>query len=235
MGCSSVRAAASDSVTKRHLWSSPSCAHGDRRTCVRSRPRSSVDALWPPPGGRTKPDATPRRGAASARINRRAPQLPAERAVSRSRLGSSAGIDSPARSCPLGSDRLSPGRPGPVRNETKEQHEKSIAVDGLSRELGAVSTRRSVVRLLGSVAAVGAVAVVGHNEADAKRKRGKKKKGSPATAAERGLPAAPRSAPSVCQARSRGHHSRPHRGAALSAAGQWLLELQCHPWSGRLR
>ena len=49
-------------------------------------------------------------------------------------------------------------------------------IEGIARELGAVSTRRSVLRLLGGAAAMGAVAVVSRGEAaEAKRKRGKKK------------------------------------------------------------
>ena len=48
-------------------------------------------------------------------------------------------------------------------------------IEEITRELGAVSTRRRVLRLLGGAAAMGAVAVVSRGEAtEAKRKRGKK-------------------------------------------------------------
>ena len=53
---------------------------------------------------------------------------------------------------------------------------KAPVFDGISRDLGQVSTRRSIFRLFGSAAAVGTVAVVGRGEADAKRKKPKKKK-----------------------------------------------------------
>ena len=56
--------------------------------------------------------------------------------------------------------------------------------DGIARDLGAVSTRRSFIRLLGGAAALGAVVTVAHAEpADARRKRGKrnKKKRTPQT------------------------------------------------------
>jgi hypothetical protein len=53
--------------------------------------------------------------------------------------------------------------------------------DGMSRDLGEASTRRGFVRLLGSVAAVGALAVVGSQAADAKKgkRRNKKRKRQP--------------------------------------------------------
>lgn len=52
---------------------------------------------------------------------------------------------------------------------------KESTITGIAQELGAVSTRRSMLRLLGGAAAMGAVAVVGAGErADARRKRGKK-------------------------------------------------------------
>jgi hypothetical protein len=58
----------------------------------------------------------------------------------------------------------------------KESTMSVPGIEGIARELGAVSTRRSVLRLLGGAAAMGAVAVVGTGErAEAKRKRGKKK------------------------------------------------------------
>ena len=53
---------------------------------------------------------------------------------------------------------------------------KAPVVDEFSRDLGQVSTRRGLVRLLGGVAALGAVTMVGRGEADAKKKPKKKKK-----------------------------------------------------------
>src|SRR5215212_6727729 len=53
---------------------------------------------------------------------------------------------------------------------------KAPVFEGITRELGARSTRRSVLRLLGGATAMGAVAVVNRGEVvEAKRKRGKKK------------------------------------------------------------
>lgn len=49
--------------------------------------------------------------------------------------------------------------------------------DGIARELGGVSTRRSFVRLLGGAAAVGAGVVLGSDDIAAKKKRKKKKTG----------------------------------------------------------
>lgn len=50
--------------------------------------------------------------------------------------------------------------------------------DAIARDMGAVSTRRTFVRLLGGATVMGVVAVVGAGErADARRKRGKKSKG----------------------------------------------------------
>jgi hypothetical protein len=58
---------------------------------------------------------------------------------------------------------------------------KAMVLDGISRDLGDRSTRRGFVRFLGSVAAVGAVAVVGSHAADAKKgkRRNKKRKRQP--------------------------------------------------------
>jgi hypothetical protein len=54
---------------------------------------------------------------------------------------------------------------------------KAMAFDGISRDLGQSSTRRSFFRLLGGAAAVGVVATAGLGEqADARRRRRKKKK-----------------------------------------------------------
>ena len=55
---------------------------------------------------------------------------------------------------------------------------KAPVFDGISRDLGQVSTRRSLVRLLGGAAALGSVAVVGRGETDARKgkKGGRKKK-----------------------------------------------------------
>jgi len=53
---------------------------------------------------------------------------------------------------------------------------KAQAFDGISRDLEQISTRRSITRLLGGVAALGAAVVAGRGEADAKKKRHKKKK-----------------------------------------------------------
>ena len=56
---------------------------------------------------------------------------------------------------------------------------KAQAFDGISRDLGQVSTRRSLTRLLGGVAALGAVVIGGRGEAEAKKKNKKIKKAKP--------------------------------------------------------
>ncbi len=48
-------------------------------------------------------------------------------------------------------------------------------IDGIARELGEVSTRRSVLRLLGGAVAMGAVAVVSRGESAEAKRKGKKK------------------------------------------------------------
>ena len=56
---------------------------------------------------------------------------------------------------------------------------KAQAFDGISKDLGQVSTRRSMTRLLGGVAALGTVGLVGRGEVDAKKKKKKKNKQTP--------------------------------------------------------
>ena len=59
---------------------------------------------------------------------------------------------------------------------------KAQAFDGVSRDLGQVSTRRSMTRLLGGVAALGAAVVASRGEADAKKSKKKNKKAKPGAA-----------------------------------------------------
>src|SRR3954447_2288783 len=47
--------------------------------------------------------------------------------------------------------------------------------DTLTTKVGAISSRRSILKLIGGVAASGLVAVAGHNAADAKKKKKNKK------------------------------------------------------------
>ncbi len=54
---------------------------------------------------------------------------------------------------------------------------KAQAFDGISRDLGQVSTRRSMTRLLSGVVALSAVVLGGRGEAEAKKKNKKKAKG----------------------------------------------------------
>jgi hypothetical protein len=75
---------------------------------------------------------------------------------------------------------------------------KAQAFDGISRDLGQVSTRRSLTRLLGGVAALGAVVIGGRGEAEAKKSKKKKAKpGAPGPAGPAGAtgPAGPAGAP----------------------------------------
>jgi len=51
---------------------------------------------------------------------------------------------------------------------------KAQAFDGISRDLEQISTRRSITRLLGGVAALATVAVAGRGEAEAKKHKSKK-------------------------------------------------------------
>ena len=53
---------------------------------------------------------------------------------------------------------------------------QSPVIDGIARELGAVSTRRSFVHLLGAATAMSAVAVVARGEAAEAKRKGRKKK-----------------------------------------------------------
>ena len=64
---------------------------------------------------------------------------------------------------------------------------KAQAFDGISRDLEQISTRRSITRLLGGVAALGAAVVAGRGEADAKKSKKKKPKaGAPGPAGPAG-------------------------------------------------
>src|SRR5215213_5759638 len=69
---------------------------------------------------------------------------------------------------------------------------KAEAFDGMSRDLGQVSRRRSITRLLGGVAALGAAAVVGRGDVEAKKH--KKRKATPGLPGPAG-PAGPAGAP----------------------------------------
>jgi hypothetical protein len=90
---------------------------------------------------------------------------------------------------------------------------QSPVIDGIARELGAVTTRRSMVRLLGGAAAMSAVAVIARGEAaEAKRKgrkngKRKKKKTTPTTQTPQ----------TICQSGSQvGAVSVPGTGASVS-------------------
>ena len=65
---------------------------------------------------------------------------------------------------------------------------KAQAFDGVSRVLGQVSTRRSIARLLGGVAALGTTVLVGRGEADAKKRKKTNKKANPGSPGPAGLP-----------------------------------------------
>jgi hypothetical protein len=79
-------------------------------------------------------------------------------------------------------DAVDQGGPDGRHSDRKESTMKAPVFDGIARDLGTVSTRRSFVRLLGGAAAMGAVAVTHADPADAKRKRKRnKKKGTPQT------------------------------------------------------
>ena len=67
---------------------------------------------------------------------------------------------------------------------------KAQEFDGISRDLGQVSTRRSLTRLLGGVAALGATVMVGRGEADAKKSKKTKKKAKPGSSGPAGSPGA---------------------------------------------
>jgi hypothetical protein len=53
---------------------------------------------------------------------------------------------------------------------------QTTTLEGISRELGATTTRRGAFRFLGSAAALGVVAAIGHDDAQGKRKKKAKKK-----------------------------------------------------------
>ena len=84
----------------------------------------------------------------------------------------------PSLSCVSG--HLERRRPDERQQQMEESHMPSPVIDGIARDLGAVTTRRSMVRLLGGAAAMSAVAVIARGEAaEAKRKgrkNGKRKK-----------------------------------------------------------
>jgi hypothetical protein len=108
-------------------------------------------------------------------------------------------------------------------SDRKESTMQAPVFDGITRDLGEVSTRRRFFRLLGGAAALGAVAAVAQAEpAEARRKRNKRKNKK-----KQGTPTPPTNQPpqAICQRGTQmGAVSVPASGASVNtpvlAAGQ---------------